>query len=422
VLGHPVRVDPERAGRPAGLDPVGQRGLPPLVGGTTAVAVRRQARPVERVAALRAVAVELAPEQRPGARLCYAKDQFKIFDAPAHPWCAPCPRIDLFAGYIGACRALRSRIDDQGAHPPICVPAWGSIGAWKLITQSAPLPACVFRDWNPVAASSAESAVAAVLAGFVFSGIIVILSTSPQRRSDAAQALKLLFVAFLGLAITSYLLANDSGEQTCSRADTIVVLAGGPLGAFAVLMLVTITWLVSAYGEQYEDVLRLLQVLIYVAFGFVALLLAASSQYYVSAELGGRHGPSLVSLLSFLIYGVSLVEVLAGLAVITRRRNIFLKVILSAYRRRRPALATAALARRHINHDVDRCFIAALSYAAVAGLGAGVAIGLPRNWYTPVQAPFVYTAGLAALLLPIPLFVLAARALASHDSGNEGAS
>src|SRR5258708_35477858 len=112
------------------------------------------------------------------------------------------------------------------------------------------LPACVFRDWNPIVASAPEAAVAAVLACFVFAGIVVTLSTRTKRHGAAAQALKLLFAAFLGLAVTSYLFANDAGEQTCRRADTLVVVAGGPLVTVAVIILAGLAWLAAAYQPE----------------------------------------------------------------------------------------------------------------------------------------------------------------------------
>src|SRR5262249_60734682 len=108
--------------------------------------------------------------------------------------------------------------------------------------------------------------------GFVFSGIVVILSTREKRQFEAAQALKLLLATFLGFAVTSYLLANDAGEQTCARADSLLVVAGAPLGTFSILMLAALTWLVAAYRDELEDVLKLLRVLIYVASAFVVLL------------------------------------------------------------------------------------------------------------------------------------------------------
>jgi hypothetical protein len=286
---------------------------------------------------------------------------------------------------------------------------------------SSPLPPCTGLDWNPITASGSEAAVAAVLAGFVFSGIVVILSTTTKRHFQAGQALKLLFVAFLGLGVTSYLLASDSGEQTCSRADTLVVIVGGPLGSFSALMLVALTWLVTAYGAEYEDVLRLLRRLIYVTFGLVMLLLCTSSQYYVSTELGKRD-PGGARAASFLIYGSGIALIALGLAALTRRRWASAVIWLAWAEIRNADLSTL---REHWRKQVDRCFAGALIYLAVAGSSAGAVSGFPRHWYTPITPTFVYLAGLATFFVPIPLFVLAMRALADTqamllaEAGNE---
>lgn len=281
----------------------------------------------------------------------------------------------------------------------------------NLALQSVP---CVSRDWNPIAASSPESAVAAVLGGFVFSGIVVILSTREKRQFEAAQALKLLFATFLGFAVTSYLLANGSGEQTCSRADSLLVVVGGPFATFSILMLVALTWLVAAYRHELDDVLRLLRILIYVASAFVVLLLCVSSQSFISAELGNQ-GEISLSVVSDGIYGVGVLAIVVGLVVLLRRRAAWW---IRQWRRRaffpqsieHHAPSDAQLARR-----VNRCFYAAMSYLALEGFGAGAVIGFPQTWYQPISQLFVYLLGFTALLVPVPVFVLGAHALASID-------
>jgi hypothetical protein len=274
---------------------------------------------------------------------------------------------------------------------------------------------CLSRDWNPIAASSPESAVAAVLGGFVFSGIVVVLSTREKRQFEAAQALKLLFETFLGFAVTSYLLANDGGEQTCSRADSLLVVAGGPFGTFSVLMLVALTWLVAAYRDELHDVLRLLRILIYVASAFVVLLLCVSSQSFISAEIGSQ-GELSLTVVSDGIYGVGILAIVVGLAVLMRRRVSWW---ISQLRRRVFYLPRSAEHRvpseTQLARRVNRCFYAAMVYLAISGFGAGAVIGFPQGWYQPMHQLFVYFLGFATLLAPVPVFVLGAHALAGVD-------
>jgi hypothetical protein len=267
------------------------------------------------------------------------------------------------------------------------------------------------RDWNPIAASSPESAVAALLGGFVFSGIVVILSTREKRQFEAAQALKLLFSTFLGFAVTSYLLANDAGEQTCSRGDALLVVAGGPLGTFSVLMLVALTWLVAAYRDELGDVLRLLRLLIYVASSFVILLLCVSSQSFISAEIG-KHAQLPLATVSYVIYGAGVFAFSVGIAVLARKK-------LARWINQRPwSFSAPWVAEDRVPSDarlaqrVNRCFYASVFYLGVTGFGAGVVIGLPQDWYEPIHQPFVYLLGLASLIAPVPVFALGAHALA----------
>jgi hypothetical protein len=266
-----------------------------------------------------------------------------------------------------------------------------------VVLGSSTLSTSIQYDWSPIIASGPQSAVAAVLAGFVFAGIVVILSARPKRRFQASQALKLLFTAFLGLAVTSYLLADTTGEQTFSRADTIVAVTGGLFATFAILMLVSLTWLVVAYELGGDHVLEFLRSLIYVAGAFVMLLLCVSSQSYLSYEIK-PHGPP--AIISYAIYGVGVLAALvalAGLAWLKWLRKIPSHVFPSSCEEKR------------WNKVVGRCGRVALTYLALISLGAGIVLALPKNWYTPMSTPFVYTVGWTALLLPLPVLVLAGR-------------
>jgi hypothetical protein len=100
-------------------------------------------------------------------------------------------------------------------------------------------------DWNATTAASGQSLLSGVLAGFVFGGIVVVLSTKESsNRPEAARALKLLFSAFFGLVVTAYLFADQAADTNCLRAQSEEVLAGGLLGTFAIIMIVSLTWLV----------------------------------------------------------------------------------------------------------------------------------------------------------------------------------
>lgn len=276
-----------------------------------------------------------------------------------------------------------------------------------MLTALGGLPSAASAgyDWNPITASGPQSAVAAVLAGFVFAGIVVVLSARPKHPSQASQALKLLFTAFLGLAVASYLLADVTGEQTFSRADTIVAVTGGLFATFAIVMLVSLTWLVVAYERDLDHVLEFLHGLIYVAAAFVVLLLCISSQSYLSDEIKPRGPPSVIS---YSIYGVGVLVGLTTLAALAWPKWL---------RKVPPQPLSLQLLQERWNKNVNRCGRIALVYLALVSLGAGVVLALPKDWYTPMQAPFAYTVAWTALLLPLPVLALAAKALAKGIPG-----
>jgi hypothetical protein len=227
---------------------------------------------------------------------------------------------------------------------------------------------CHNLDWNPIAAAASQSAIAAVLAGFVFAGIIVVLSVrahSVQRES--ALALKLLLTAFFGLAVTAYFLADLAGEQTCARAETTEALAGGSLGTFSVITIAALTWLVVAY-KRHEQVLGFLHALVYVASSFVTLLLCTSATSYINADLP-HASQTLADVLIYTAGGLFLTGGALWLWWYSRTRR--------GQKPHNPQhIATTS------DTVVNYCVGTALAYLAVSSVATGVSASLPpRMWY-----------------------------------------
>jgi hypothetical protein len=145
--------------------------------------------------------------------------------------------------------------------------------------QQASIGACPhLGGWDATTAASGQSVLSGVLAGFVFGGIVVVLSTREGRRGrETARALKLLFSAFFGLVVTAYLFADQAADTNCVRAFAEENLAGALLGTFALVLIVSLTWLVVAYRLHAEGTLGFFRSLIYFASAFVVLLLCTSS-------------------------------------------------------------------------------------------------------------------------------------------------
>jgi hypothetical protein len=254
---------------------------------------------------------------------------------------------------------------------------------------------CYTYGWNPIAAASSQSAIAAVLAGFVFAGIIVVLSVmADDLKREAAQALKLLFTAFFGLADTSYLLAEMAGDQICPRAQTTEVLAAGALGAFAVVMITSLTWLVVAYKRQDHNVLKFLHGLMYVSCIFIAFLLITHSISYLEAEL--PYQPH--SLVNVVLYAASGLFLMAGALLIWK-----------APKNRSESGGVSITS----DSSVNWCAWAALIYLTLTSLATGVAASSPPRMWNPYPAAWpIYLAAASSLVLPLAVLTLAIRGLA----------
>ena len=169
------------------------------------------------------------------------------------------------------------------------------------------------HDWSPIAAAPSQSLIAGVIAGFLFAGIVVVLSQRTRRHQDSTRALKRMLTAFLGLVVTSYLYAALAGEETCPRAETEGVLNGGVLGTCGIVLIASLTWLVAAYHRDVK-ILDFLRGLVYFASLFVVLLLCVSSTGYIDAEL--PHGSHLVN--NILICAVACLAVAVAVSLIRR--------------------------------------------------------------------------------------------------------
>jgi hypothetical protein len=255
--------------------------------------------------------------------------------------------------------------------------------------------------WSATTAASGQSVLAGVLAGFVFAGIVAVVS----RGREAAPALKLLFCAFFGLAVAAYLLADQAADTYCLRASAEETLAGGILGTFSVIMIVSLSWLVVAYGLQGLGVLRFLRRLIYVASFFVALLLSTSSFTYLDESLpnspSGRLGAG-IYLAAVLLYVTSL-------------------PVLSAVRSLWSRLTGRAAADRCRSGDADArrvnvCAWVTLVYLAIAAIGDAVVVSMTDSAWNQPPMPVVQLIAWSSLVLPLIVLVFAMRALAPEGS------
>src|SRR6266487_6804151 len=86
---------------------------------------------------------------------------------------------------------------------------------------------CIAHWWNMIASASMDSAVAGVLAGFVFTSIVLLLG---RRGPKDTQALGLFCAAFVVLGLDSHLFGTVSGgtpDPFCARVWSEEMIAAG---------------------------------------------------------------------------------------------------------------------------------------------------------------------------------------------------
>jgi hypothetical protein len=97
---------------------------------------------------------------------------------------------------------------------------------------------CASFDWDPIASASAYSALGAVLAGFVFTVIIVII-TERARPARRIRTVRLFLSALPIFGFDSHLEALTAGEAVRLRARAVAVVASGLIGLGDVLSAIT---------------------------------------------------------------------------------------------------------------------------------------------------------------------------------------
>lgn len=117
---------------------------------------------------------------------------------------------------------------------------------------------CSPTGWSAVNSASANSTLAAVLAGFMINGIILLLSRKPTQMSPRyVQALSLLFAAFVVLGLDAYLFGLVTGDSmkiiACRRIWTEAMFAAGLLAIGSVAIIVGFVLLFDAF---FNDVMK----------------------------------------------------------------------------------------------------------------------------------------------------------------------
>jgi len=109
---------------------------------------------------------------------------------------------------------------------------------------------CGGTAWNAVEAAPTFSALAGLIGGFVFAGLVVLL-VERQQQSTAARipALIQFFAAFVALGLNSYLFGLISGEgaQACRRIWAATAISSGMLAVGTVAAVGGVVLLIHAH-------------------------------------------------------------------------------------------------------------------------------------------------------------------------------
>lgn len=161
-----------------------------------------------------------------------------------------------------------------------------------MTTNPAP---CDFAIWSPIVSAGPESTFAGILAGFVFLGMISIWTVEhptsrqagewPKRRSYALQFFS---VAFIVLALDSYITAITSGEADCNRASVEEAFSGGSLGIGAAAMLAGLAWQLVTLSERVRELKVILRWMLGGLGLLIVFMLALSAVGVGEQLLNGR--------------------------------------------------------------------------------------------------------------------------------------
>jgi hypothetical protein len=290
---------------------------------------------------------------------------------------------------------------------------------------------CSLTGWSAVASASANTTLAAVLAGFMINGIILLLSRKPTQMSPRyVQALSLLFAAFVILGLDAFLFGLVTGDSTaiigkvsaCRRAWTEAMFAAGLLAIGAVAIVVGFVLLFDAYFSdlwkgKYESEwgtsLRMLETLcnairVGVAIATIDLLYLSVKSYLLAVFNG--HVPILATVFIhlYLYGGIFAIVVVTFLALVRPKPSARYKILYK-------------ISKWWLTSDNTPHFVTTLKIAIYSSVGytlisvlaaAGSASWTARDWnpaYPLVRLVIAATVVWVSIVSLVPILLLLAR-------------
>lgn len=248
--------------------------------------------------------------------------------------------------------------------------------------------------WDPVAAARVMVSLSGVLAGFMFSAIVIIITVNrPDGSGEVAAnyALRLQVIALLTTIVSASANINTAGERICLRARTEWILSAGLPWMAVALSSISLVWLMIAYGWNSPQIIRLWTGGAYFAlFGRLAGALVSSNSYVADVLREDTFGFHLATWTC---------------AILTAAVSLFMIA------RRRPQLDSPEWQRR-----IASCGMVAVGYTVLSFIIVDLIGSSSTRIWTTTSPRMTYVYGaltLAPALLMLPFGV---RAIPDHST------
>lgn len=263
--------------------------------------------------------------------------------------------------------------------------------------------ACPSNGWSMVSSAPTNSQLAGVLAGFVFTGIIILLGRPGPRNT---QTLALFCATFVALAFDSYLFSMVSGGDTglfCTRVWSQGMAASGLLAVGGVALIGGIAWLLNDHLDDTHsasrsaadnlrvgrvDLDRLSRFMLYGVACAVTLILAATTSDYLSVVSNSKLGQLVWLTLSSpaAVGGISF-----ALSTVRRHRRSDKNCTATEVQTSTKVLSVATLA--------------ILAYSVIGPVYAGGLASVPEIWFRSSSTAIVITTIVVGLIVPSALII-----------------
>ncbi|MEU8821198.1 hypothetical protein [Actinoplanes sp. NPDC048796] len=229
---------------------------------------------------------------------------------------------------------------------------------------------CDDVDWNPVEVGQTHSQLAAVIAGFLFAGVVFLLGRRRPPQNDSYPYV-LMLPSFFVLLLDSFFFSVISGEQSCNRAWTETMIAAGLLGTGSLGVFGGLCWLIYNSRRGEREPLRIMLVTCHIIAVVVLTHLQVTTSYYLDDIFRPGDPPFWLSATTWVVTGaIACLLVCASLA---RRLP----------RRKSPLVHAAAYC--------------SLFYGVICSVAFALLGGRPKSSWEPTPGWIAMTAVLLAL-------------------------